>query len=92
MDCILYRLRSGVSEERLEVSAGQQLEDYETRVLVEADSNEMNDVGVVELAHDERLHEKVHLGLLHGKKTRLQSLRVIFSRWHSMPIIRIDDK
>ena len=75
-----YRFRSGVSEECLEVSPGQQLEDNETRVFVEADPDEMNDVGVVELAHDERLHQKVHLGLLHGKTTHLHIVRDTFLR------------
>jgi hypothetical protein len=30
-------------------------------VLVEADPDEVDDVGVIELAHDERLHQEVHL-------------------------------
>jgi hypothetical protein len=30
-------------------------------MLVEADPDEVDNVGVVELAHDERLHQKVHL-------------------------------
>ena len=30
-------------------------------VLVEADPDEVDNVGVVEFAHDERLHQEVHL-------------------------------
>ena len=77
--CIAYWFRSGVSEEGLEVPAGQQLEDDEAGMLVETDSNEMNDVGVVELAHDERLHQKVHLGLLDEQTTQLQIQREVHS-------------
>ena len=33
-------------------------------MLVEAHTDEVHDVGVVELAHDQRLHEEVHLGLV----------------------------
>ena len=75
--CIAYWFRSGVSEEGLEVPAGQQLEDDEAGMLVETDSNEMNDVGVVELAHDERLHQEVHLGLLDEQTTQLQIQREV---------------
>ena len=52
-------------------------------MLVETDSNEMNDVGVVELAHDERLHQKVHFGLLYDKNTHFYILRKAFSHLFS---------
>ena len=62
-----HRLGPGVPEEGLEVAPGEQLEDDEPGVLVEAHSDEVNDVGVVKLAHDQRLHEEVHLGLVGAK-------------------------
>ena len=30
-------------------------------MFIEADPDELNDVGVVELAHDQGLHQEVHL-------------------------------
>lgn len=51
-----YRLGPGVAQEALEVAALEQLEDDVARVLLEADADEAHDVGVRELAHDERLH------------------------------------
>ena len=53
-----------LDEEVLEVAAGEQLEHDVARQLLEADADEGDDVGVLELAHDERLHQEVHLGLL----------------------------
>jgi hypothetical protein len=64
---------SGVSEENFEIASRQQLEDDEARVVVEAHAYEVHDVGVVELAHDQRLHQEVHLRLT-GRQFR-QRLR-----------------
>jgi hypothetical protein len=32
-------------------------------VLLEADPDEVDDVGMVELAHDQSLHQEIHFGL-----------------------------
>ena len=58
------RFRPGLAQECLEIAAGEQFEDDEARVFVETDANEVDDVGVVELGHDQRLHQKVHLCLV----------------------------
>lgn len=59
-----HGFRTRLSEERLQVAAGQQLEDDEARMLIETDADEVHDVGVMEFRHDDRLHEEVHLGLV----------------------------
>lgn len=51
-----YRFGSRLSEEVLEISASQELDDDEPRVFVKADSDEVNDVWVIELAHNQSLH------------------------------------
>ena len=58
-----YRFGPRIPEKRPQVSPSEQLEDDEPRVFVEAHSDEADDVGVVELGHDQRLHQEVHLGL-----------------------------
>lgn len=60
----LYRFGSGFSEEGLQVPASEQLEDDETGMLVEADPDEVDDIGVMEFGHDDGLHEKVHFRLI----------------------------
>ena len=58
-----YRLRPRVSEERFEVAAGQKFEDDESRMFFEADSDEVDNVWVTELAHDQSLHQEIHFSL-----------------------------
>jgi len=60
----LVRLRARVPEEGLEVSTGQKLQDYEPWVFLKADPDELDDVCMLELAHDESLHQEVHLRLI----------------------------
>lgn len=62
-----YRLGTRLAQEGLEVPAGQQLDDDVTWVLVEADSDEVDDVRVVELAHDQSFHQEVSLCLVGGQ-------------------------
>ena len=35
---------------------------YSPGMFVEADADEVNNVGMLELAHDQGLHQKIHLG------------------------------
>ncbi len=53
-------------------------------MLVEADPDEVDNVAVVELAHDERLHEEVHLGLVGAQlRQRLHGHRHV----HRVPAV-----
>ena len=60
---------SRFSQEGLEIAAGQEFEHDESRMFVETDPDKVDDVGVVELGHDQRLHEKVHFRLV-GRQFR----------------------
>jgi len=58
------RLGARVPEESLEVPASQKLQDYKSWVLLEANSDELDDVGMLELAHYQGFHQEVHLSLV----------------------------
>ena len=64
---IAYRCGTTLAQEALEVASGEQLQHYEARMALETDANEVDDVGMNELGHDHRLHQKVHLSLLRGQ-------------------------
>jgi hypothetical protein len=59
-----HLIGAGLPEECLQVTTSKQLQNNEAWVLVKADTNEVNDVWVGELAHNQCLHEEVSFGLV----------------------------
>ena len=65
--CIAYRFGSTVPQEGLEIASWQVFDDEVLGMIFEADTHELDHVGMVELGHDVSLADKVDILLFCGQ-------------------------